>query len=281
MFEDDPIDLEKGMKLLNFTKMSLEVETMMCDYDMLQDFIEVYLVDGMVDANIHTAAQQATLDSRGLKGNEVINMSWSPNGNGYAGFSFKYRESYNNGEKQTSAIVRLSLTLEKDEMDQLLATALVNNVSADVVDRTKVNPGYLISVHHPNLSTVLLEKTDILSYLLEMESVGDGEDSLYGRPMPDYLRTKIDFSTKTAGMQKYYDLKRTDEFSPIYIREKISATEHIVKQFNTASLSRGQSLDISDKRRLSISFAGDIPILKSGFSSAVAGGITTKTAQFG
>jgi len=281
MFEDDPIDLEKGMKLNNFTKMTLEVETTMCDYLMLKDFIQVYLVDGMVNASIHTAAQQAGLDSRGLKGNEVFNFGWTPNGNGYAGFSFKYRESYSNGEKQTSAIIKLSVTLEKDEMDIILATSLVNVPSYDVPDKSKVNPGHLMSVYHPNLSTLLLEKNEILSYLLEMESVGDGDDTIYARPLPDYLRTKIDFVTKTAGVQKYSDLKRTDEFSPLYIREKISANVQTLKQFNYASLSRTQSLDISDKRRMNISFVGDIPILKNSFSDSTGGGITTKVLALG
>lgn len=282
MFEDDPIDIEKGRKLLNYTKVTITAETLECDYNMLQDFIQVYLVDGMVNAQIHTAAQQPALDSRGLKGNEVFNFGWTPNGNGYLGFTFKYRESYNAaGEKKTSAIVTLTLTLEKNEMDLIISAALTNLYTVPVFTKSKVNPGHIIDIQHPNGLTSLLDKSDLSSYTLEIESVGDGEPSLYGREQSDYLRTKIDFITKVAGILKYKGLANTDELSPLYIYEKISDTVRTLKQFNYGALSRSLPLEISDKRRLTISFMGDIPILNTQFSNSVTGGVTTKIIQFG
>ena len=281
IFEDDPISLMLGKTLKNFTRVTLEVEAVDIGYNQLKDFIQVYIFDGMISATVHTAPQQPTLDGRGFKGNEVINFGWSPNGNGYAGFSFKYMETYSNGEKKSSANVKLMLNLEKDEMDQMVAGALINNPSSDIIDKTKVNKGHILSIAHPSLAVQLVDKPDILTYSLELESVGDGDDTLYGRQLTDSLRTKIDITTKTAGIEKYRELNNTDEFAPLYIREKISAVEQTLKQFNYGALSRSEKLELSDKRRLSVSFVGDVPILKTGFTDSVAGGITTKVFQLG
>lgn len=281
-FEDDPISIEKGRQLLNFTKVSLEAETVECDYNMLRDFIEIYMVDGAVNAAIHTAPQQAATDSRGLKGQEVLNFGWSPNGNGFMGFSFKYKESYNaNGDKKTSAVVSLSLTLEKNEMDAILALALSNTINTPVYNRSKVNPGHLIDIQHPNGSTSLLAKGDINTYSLEMESKGDGEPTLYGREQHDVLSTKIEITTKVSGIPRYKEINLIDELSPLYIYEKISDTVKTLKKFNYGALSRSQNLSIGEKRRNTITFMGDIPMLKTAFSDVVSGGITTKTIQFG
>ena len=248
-FEDDPIDIERGRKLLNFTKVTLEAETVECDYNMLRDFIEIYMVDGAVNAAIHTAPQQAAVDSRGLKGQEVLNFGWSPNGNGFMGFSFKYKESYNaNGEKKTSAVVTLVLTLEKNEMDAILATALTNTLNTPIYTRSKVNPGHIISIAHPSSGVLLLDKGDINTYSLEMESKGDGEPTLYGREQHDLLSTKIEITTKVSGIPGYKALNLIDELSPLYIYEKISDTVKTLKKFNYGALSRSQSLNIGEKK---------------------------------
>jgi len=272
--EDDPIQIELGQSVRNFTKLGLEAETVQCDYDMLKDFIEVYCVDEKVDAHIVTAAQQAATDSRGLKGNEVINHGWSPNGNGYAGFSFKYSEEYSSGTKKTSALVKLALSLEKDEAELLLATTLTNgSLLTDTKDYAAINPGMLLGIEYPGAANIF-EKGDIASYKLEMESKGDGEN-IYGRPASDYLDTMVEIiSKKDATVAKLRAINALAENSSLYLYEKLTPTIYTQKQFNR--ISRVAVNEISDKRFLKITFKTQIPILSAVFSTAVAGGITYK-----
>jgi len=272
--EDDPIQIELGQSVRNFTKFGLEVETIQCDYDMLKDFIEVYCVDEKVDAHVMTGPQQAATDSRGLKGNEVINFGWSPNGNGYAGFAFKYTEEYSSGTKKTSALVKLALSLEKDEAELLLATALTNGTAlTDTKDYAAVNPGNLVSIEYPSAMNIF-EKGDLFSYKLDMESKGDG-DNIYGRPSSDYNDVVFEMITKKdASLTKLRAINAIAENAPLYIYEKLSPTLYLQKQFNR--ISRVAVAELSDKRFMKLTFKTQVPILNNVFSTSVAGGITYK-----
>ena len=272
--EDDPIAIELGQSVRNYTKFNLEAETIQCGYDMLKDFVEVYCVDEKVDMHAVTGPQQAALDSRGLKGNEVLTFGWFPNGNGHMGFGFKYTEEYSDGTKKTSALIKLPLNIEKDEADTILALASVNSSEpTDTKNYTNVNPGYLVAIEYPAAAN-LFTKDNLHSYKIDIESKGDGANT-YGRPYSDYLDVVIEIITKKdASIAKVRELNALAQNSALYFYEKLSPTVQTQKQFNR--ISRTVFSELSDKRYLKATFKTQVPILSSAFSTAVTGGITYK-----
>lgn len=278
---DDPISIENGLTLRNYTKMVIEATTHQCDYAMLADFINVFSIDGMVNAHIVTSAQQATADSRGLKGNEVLNFGNTPNGNGYAGFYYKYSEQYDNSTRKTSCLVRLTLMLEKDEADLLLATAKVNTSEvAAGIDRTRVNPGIIMSIENP-IGTALFDKTDLQSYKLDLESKG-GDDTIYGRPDIQALAANVEIiSSRDSGWDKMRNMFNGNELASLLIHEKISPTLFTRRVFNENMIARSPEFQTTDKRYMKLTYKGEIPIIKTTFAAWTANGITTNNMIFG
>jgi hypothetical protein len=278
MLTEESVDVENEVKLSNFVKAQCEVETVQCDYAMLKTVMEDFLTDGMVEAHIAGSPQQAAADGRGLKGNEVFQFAWAPGGNGYLGIKFKYTEEFTSGKKNTSAMFTLPVSLEKAEMDTILAAALVNaSALNEAYEYTKVNPNNIIAIEYPG-AVNLFEKSKLESFKLELESQGDGE-TIYGRPNNDYVLVTVEIITKIdSGIENYRSIFATAQISNLYIYEKISATETILKQINAPG--RQIELELADKRSLKVTFKKKYPLYNPTFSTSVAGGMTTKKLLF-
>jgi hypothetical protein len=281
IIEDDPLIVDRNVPIRNFVKFSFEGETVEIDYLKLKDFLEVYCVDGLVDAVFITADQQAALDGRLLKGNEILRFGASPNSNGYLGFGFRYTEEYSNGTKKTSCVMKGDLNLEKDEADTILALALTNS-SSEVIDppnKARINPGIITAIESPTAST-LVPKKDIHSYKLTLETKGD-EAGLYGRTMPDYISVTLEIVVKDAGVMAMRTLMNANELPTVTIKEQISTTEFTHKTFAAKSIGRVVKNEVGNKRMMTINFQGDIPVLGVTFASDTVDTITTNTITFG
>lgn len=281
IIEDDPLIVDRNVPIRNFVKFGFEGETVEVDYDKLKDFLEVYCVDGLVDAVFITADQQAALDGRLLKGNEILRFGSSPNSNGYLGFGIRYTEEYSNGTKKTSCVIKADVNLEKSEADTILALALTNSSSEviDPPDKTRINPGIITAIESPT-GTPLVAKKDIHSYKLTIETKGD-EPGLYGRTYPDYVSVTLEIVVKEAGVMAMRTLMNTNELPTITIKEQISSTEYTHKVFEAKSLGRVVKNEVGNKRMMTINFQGDIPVLGVTFASELVETITTNTITFG
>lgn len=281
--EDAVVGIEREKHVVNYKKFSSKVETVQCGYDMLKDFIEKYCVDQMVEAHIVTQPQKATPDSSpraNLKGNEVYNFTYGSDNNGYMGFKFKYVEEYANNKHEAFAEITNQVALPKAVADEIITLAKVaTSTLTDTNKPQNVDPAILTAIEHPS-GTALVDLTDIVSYKLELESVGEGE-SMYARPYIDDLSVKITLISKKAMNEDYLSITGVDENTSLTILRKISATENIAYEFEANTVSRKLGNKNSNSRSHEIVWSGKIPLFKATFSTSVAGGITTKKIIFG
>lgn len=279
VISDDVIKLEKELSVRNYTKFNAEAETVQCGYTMLRDFISVYAADGRVDAHILTMPQQSTPDGRGLKGEEMLGFGYSPNGNGHMGFGFKYIEEYSNGKKETSAQVKLQVSLPKAEADTILAFNQAGTSSIpDTLKPLDVNPGILIGIEHPT-GIGLIGMDDLVSYKLELESKGDGE-TVYNRPVTDYIAVTVEIITKNSSIAAMRTAHGISEFASLAIKERLTNTVITEKVFAAGSISRILETEIADKRQMKLVWKGNVPIHAIDFRTIVIGGITVNQIVF-
>ncbi len=274
---DNPITIDRNRPISNFVDFDFEAETLECDFYMLKDFIEVYCVDGMIDAYMMTAAQQPTADSRGMKGNEIYQFGWNPNGNGYLGFGFKYVESFSNGNKKTSATVKGKLSLENTEASTILLSALTNDLYLnDFGSQHKINPGNIVSISYAD--SELISKHEIHSYNLSIETKGD-EPTVYGRECSDYLSVTCEIVTKNSGVNKFQEILSRATNSNLVIKEKLSPNLYFEKEFE--AIGKAVSVEIGDKRFMKLTFKGDFPLINTSFTSNTSEGVMVRIMKLG
>lgn len=262
--EDEAIEIEKAKSVRNFVKFSLEAETIQCDFAMLKNFIGTYAVDGAVQAELMTESQSGAADVRGLKENEVFKFgSADAQPNSALGFGFKYNEEYSSGTKKTSCTIKGNLSIEKDVADAMLATVLTDSPTfgTDVKDYDSVSTGNLVSIEHPTASS-LLGKADIISYKLGVETKS-GDATIYGREGVDYLSVSLEIVTSASSMANQRLLNAIAEDGSVSITTKAQTGSGAVddtKTFVSGVFGRVSKNEIGDKRNITISFKGEVPI---------------------
>jgi hypothetical protein len=262
--EDEVIEIEKAKSVRNFVKFSLEAETIQCDYAMLKNFIGTYAVDGAVQAELITESQSGAADVRGLKGNEVFKFgSADAQPNSALGFGFKYNEEYSSGTKKTSCTIKGNLSIEKDVADAMLATVLTdsNTFGTDAKEYASVSTGNLVSINHSTPGN-LLGKADIISYKLGVETKA-GDATIYGREGIDYLSVSLEIVTSASSMANQRLLNAIEEDGAVEITTKAQAgsgASDDKKIFVAGTIGRVSKNEIGDKRSITITFKGEIPI---------------------
>lgn len=283
--EDVPITVERNRAVRNFVRFMMECETINCDWAMLQDFITVFCVDEMTDGHFVTAPQQAADDARaaGLKGAEVFNFTDSAAAdasNNFLGFNFRYVEEFSESTRKISCFVKSMVELEKQDADAILDAVLTNT-------STPTDGESLSKKQNLNLKEILFQNDgyefklrDLVSYKLELESVGDGS-TLHGRPNIDYIRVNLEIVSKSSGVDKFQDLgDEADSFfgsDNLQITTQQDASTDIIKSFAGHYISMINTLEIGKQRFIKLNITGDVPVLKVAFTSNA----TSKTITFG
>lgn len=240
-------------------------------YEDLKVFIQNFCVDGDVKTQLVTTPQ--ALDGAN-KVKDVYNFGYTPNGQGYMDFGFKFELG-----KERSADITTKVRLPYQLADTLIRTAKTNTTAlTEGVDTAKRYRPYLFTIESPS-GTNLVDQINVKNRMITLES--EGEDSeLSGKTSVNFIKHNIELTIDAASVDAFISLLEKDSQSTLKLYEWVTPTVRECYFFNGSVGRQDQFMTDKTKRELKITFAGKSSLLDIDFAEATAGGITTKTITF-